>query len=151
MKLMPVLDDEQKNESLYSTIAINNRRYLGNKYKLNKFIKKVINKECGCFDTFADLFAGTVAVSAMFQEKHLIVNDILYSNYVCHQTWFGYESYSQEIIINFIKKYNEILVTADNYMSKNYSNTYFSKKNCKKIGFIREDIEKNFKSNNLNN
>lgn len=151
MKLMPVLDDEQKNESLYSTISINNRRYLGNKYKLNKFIKKVINKECGCFDTFADLFAGTGAVAAMFQDKHLIVNDLLYSNYVCHQTWFGYESYSQEIIINFIKKYNEILVTADNYMSKNYSNTYFSKKNCKKIGFIREDIEKNFKSNNLNN
>jgi adenine-specific DNA-methyltransferase len=151
IKLMPVLDDEQKNKSLYSTISINNRRYLGNKYKLNEFIKNIISEHCGDFGTFADLFAGTGAVAAMFQNKHLIVNDILYSNYVCHQTWFGYENYSQEKIINFIKKYNEILVSADNYMSKNYSDTYFSRKNCKKIGFIREDIEKNFNSNNLNN
>ncbi len=135
----------------YSTFSINNRRYLGNKYKLNQFIKSIINKECGDFETFADLFAGTGAVASMFQNKHLIVNDILYSNYVCHQTWFGYEDYSKDKIINFINRYNKISVTADNYMSKNYADTYFSKKNCKKIGFIREDIEKNFKSDNLNN
>ncbi|MDD3237906.1 MAG: DNA adenine methylase [Candidatus Gastranaerophilales bacterium] len=141
-----IIDDKK-----YATFSINNRRYLGNKYKLNQFIKSIINKECGEFQTFADLFAGTGAVASMFQEKHLIVNDILYSNYVCHQTWFGYEYYSKDKIINFINRYNQISVTADNYMSKNYADTYFSKKNCKKIGFIREDIEKNFKSDNLNN
>jgi adenine-specific DNA-methyltransferase len=131
--------------------SINNRRYLGNKYKLNEFIKKVISKECGEFSTFADLFAGTGAVASMFQDKHLIVNDILYSNYVCHQTWFGTENYSPLKIQNYIQKYNTLIVKNDNYWSKNYGNTYFSKENCKKIGFIREDIEQNYSAKNLNN
>ena len=32
----------------------------------------------------------------------------------------------------------------------NFSNTYFSEENCKKIGYIREDIEENYANNNLN-
>ena len=79
---------------LEKKFSINNRRYLGNKYKLNQFIKSIILKECGEFESFADLFAGTGSVASIFQNKHLIVNDILYSNYVCHQTWFGTEKYS---------------------------------------------------------
>jgi adenine-specific DNA-methyltransferase len=145
------LDDKKKSIHYYPSILINNRRYLGNKYKLNEFIKNVINKECGSFATFGDLFAGTGSVASMFQDRYLIVNDILYSNHVCHQTWFGHEKYSERKIINFIKEYNQVSVTANNYMSINYSGTYFSEENCKKIGFIREDIEKNFKSGNLNN
>lgn len=131
--------------------SINNRRYLGNKYKLNDFIKKVIDKECGDFESFADLFAGTGAVASIYQNKHLIVNDILYSNYVCHQTWFGTESYSKSKIIDYINKYNKIMIYSDNYMSKNYGDTFFSKKNCRKIGYIRENIERNYKKGLLNN
>lgn len=132
------------------SFSINNRRYLGNKYKLNEFIQTTILKECGDFATFADLFAGTGAVASLFQDKHLIVNDILFSNYVCHQTWFGTEEYSKNKIINYINKYNQTLVQTDNYVSKNFADTYFSKKNCKKIGYIREDINNNFKNGNLN-
>ncbi len=132
------------------TFSINNRRYLGNKYKLNEFIKSTIAEECGQFETFADLFAGTGAVASLFPDKHLIVNDILYSNYVCHQTWFGAEKYSESKIVGYINKYNEIKIVSNNYMSKNYAETYFSTVNCKKIGYIREDIEKNFKSGLLN-
>ena len=132
------------------TFTINNRRYLGNKYKLNSFIKTTISKVCGSFESFADLFAGTGSVASIYQDKHLIVNDILYSNYVCHQTWFGTEKYSKTKIANFIKRYNTISVSSDNYMSKNYGDTYFSKKNCRKIGYIREDIEKNYKNGLLN-
>ena len=131
--------------------SINNRRYLGNKYKLNNFIKSTISNVCGDFESFADLFAGTGSVASIYQDKHLIVNDILYSNYVCHQTWFGTEKYSKTKIISFIKRYNTISVSSDNYMSKNYGDTYFSKKNCRKIGYIREDIEKNYKNESLNN
>lgn len=130
--------------------SINNRRYLGNKYKLNEFIKNTIEKECGYFETFADLFAGTGSVASLFQDKHLIVNDILFSNYVCHQTWFGTEKYSKDKIINYINKYNQTLVQTDNYVSKNFADTYFSKKNCKKIGYIREDIDNNLKNGKLN-
>lgn len=143
---------ENKNgSSLVSYFSINNRRYLGNKYKLNNFIKSTIYETCGNFESFADLFAGTGAVASMFQDKHLIVNDILYSNYVCHQTWFGTEKYSKTKIINFINRYNETSVSSDNYMSKIYGDTYFNKKNCRKIGFIREDIEKNYINRTLNN
>lgn len=136
--------------SSVSYFSINNRRYLGNKYKLNEFIRKIISKECGDFESFADLFAGTGAVASMFQDRHLIVNDILYSNYVCHQTWFGTEKYSQNKIKSYINKYNKVIVKTENYMSKNFSDTFFSKNNCRKIGFIRNDIEENFKNGHIN-
>ena len=35
-------------------ININNRRYLGNKYRLLPFINEVISKECGSFESFAE-------------------------------------------------------------------------------------------------
>ena len=143
-----IVNNERSNIGYFS---INNRRYLGNKYKLNNFIQSTISDVCGDFESFADLFAGTGSVASIYQDKHLIVNDILYSNYVCHQTWFGTEKYSKTKIVNFIKQYNTISVSLDNYMSKNYGDTYFSKKNCRKIGFIREDIEKNYKNGSLNN
>lgn len=144
-----VVDNNAEKQPLYS-FSINNRRYLGNKYKLNEFIKSVINKECGEFESFADLFAGTGAVASMFQEKHLIVNDILYSNYVCHQTWFGTEDFSQKKIESFIRRYNNVSVKSENYVSRNFANTFYSKDNCKKIGFIRNDIEENFLNKSIN-
>ncbi|MBQ8223482.1 MAG: DNA adenine methylase [Bacteroidales bacterium] len=64
--------------------AINSRRYLGNKYKLLPFITRVVNENCHDINTFADLFAGTGAVSSAFTDKTIITNDILYSNYICN-------------------------------------------------------------------
>lgn len=144
------LDVNNQYSSSINYFSINNRRYLGNKYKLKQFIQTTILDTCGDFKTFADLFAGTGAVASMFQDKHLIVNDILYSNYACYQTWFGTEYYSQSKIQKYIQKYNNSIIKKDNYLSENYSNTYFSKENCRKIGFIREDIEQNYSINNLN-
>lgn len=126
-----VVDNDSNQEQLFS-FSINNRRYLGNKYKLNEFIRNTIEKECGHFETFADLFAGTGSVASLFQDKRLIVNDILYSNYVCHQTWFGIEKYSKNKIESYIKRYNNLSVKSENYMSKNFADTFFSKTNCKK-------------------
>ena len=137
-------------EAPIQTFTINNRRYLGNKFKLNEFIYHNIINECGDFCTFADLFAGTGSVASLFHGKQLIVNDILYSNYVCHQTWFGTDKYSKSKIIKYLNQYNTSKVSRDNYFSKHYSNTYFSKENCRKIGYIRENIENNFKAGNIN-
>ena len=128
---------------------ISNRRYLGNKYKLRDFLRTTILKECGEFNVFADLFAGTGSVASLFEDKTLIVNDILYSNYVCHNAWFGTQRYSMSTIENYIKRYNKISVKSENYVSKNFANTFFSEYNCKKIGFIREDIEKSYENNLL--
>lgn len=142
---------KNQSSSLVGRFSINNRRYLGNKYKLYQFIQTTISNVCGNFESFADLFAGTGAVASMFQDRHLIVNDILYSNYVCYQTWFGTENYSQLKIKRHIQKYNMLAIEQGNYWSENYSNTYFSKDNCRKIGFIREDIEQNYLTGDLNN
>ena len=76
-----------------TTTKINNRRYLGNKYRLLPFITNVVSSECGKFETFADIFAGTGAVSSAYTDKILYTNDILYSNYLCHLTWFSDETF----------------------------------------------------------
>lgn len=129
---------------------INNRRYLGNKYRLLPFITDIISKECGNFDSFADIFAGTGAVSSAYTDKKLYTNDILYSNYLCHLTWFSNEDFNPEKIKKYIEFFNSDLPYETNYMTENFSNTYFSDKVCSKIGFIREYIENEFNSNKIN-
>lgn len=137
-------------EKEYKTTKINNRRYLGNKYKLLPFIIKVVEDECDNINTVADIFAGTGAVASAFIDKKLITNDILYSNYICHVAWFSSEQYSEDKIIKIIMQYNNVKVTEVNYMSDNFSDTYFSLDDCRKIGFIRQDIEDKFNSGEIN-
>ena len=86
----------------YKTTKINNRRYLGNKYKLLPFITRVVENECKNINTVADIFAGTGAVASAFIDKKIITNDIMYSNYICHVAWFSSEHYSEEKIIKII-------------------------------------------------
>lgn len=132
------------------TTAINNRRYLGNKYKLLNFITGVVNKHCQEVDVVADLFAGTGAVSSAFQDRQLITNDILFSNYISNYAWFGAQQYNRERISEMIDIYNALEVLTDNYMSDTFSDTFFSRQACRKIGYIREDIECQFKEGNIN-
>lgn len=133
-----------------TTTKINNRRYLGNKYRLLPFITQVVSAECGNFNTFADIFAGTGAVSSAYTDKILYTNDILYSNYLCHLTWFSDESFDIKKIESYIECYNSELPFEENYMTENFSDTYFSRENCSKIGFIRENIEHEFKGEKIN-
>jgi len=141
----------QEPESLpYKTSYINNRRYLGNKYKLLPFIKEIVEAECDGINTVADIFSGTGAVASAFIVKKLITNDIMYSNYICHVAWFGTEEYSEEKIIEHIMHYNSIETNEENYMSKNFADTFFSTKDCSKIGYIREDIERLYEGGQIN-
>lgn len=134
----------------YKTTKINNRRYLGNKYRLLPFITRVVEDECENINTIADIFAGTGAVASAFTDKKIITNDLMYSNYICHIAWFSSETYSEEKIIELVMYYNSVIVEEDNYMSENFANTYFSLEDCKKIGFIRQDIEDRFIKNDIN-
>lgn len=134
----------------YKTTKINNRRYLGNKYKLLPFITRVVAEECENINTIADIFAGTGAVASAFTDKKIITNDLMYSNYICHVAWFSSENYSEERIIELVMYYNSVVVEKDNYMSENFANTYFSYEDCKKIGFIRQDIEDRFIKGEIN-
>lgn len=134
----------------YKTSLINNRRYLGNKYKLLPFITRVVNEECRNIEVVADIFAGTGAVSSAFTDKTIITNDLMYSNYICNYAWFGAEPYNPEIVIDFVVRYNALSQCGENYMTENFADTYFSREDCSKIGFIREDIEENHKNGIIN-
>ena len=123
-------------EENYKTSLINNRRYLGNKYKLLPFITKVVDKECSDIQSIADIFAGTGAVSSAFTDKIIITNDLMYSNYICNYAWFGSETYNQQTIIDYVVHYNSLVKLKDNYMTDNFADTYFSRDDCAKIGYI---------------
>lgn len=127
-------------------ISINNRRYIGSKYKLLGNIEHAIKKYYGeekC--TIADLFAGTGVVAKYFGEKgyNVIVNDILNSNYISYNAWMGKEKVDFDKIQNTISELNNIDTSSltDNYFSNIYAEKYFSNNDAKKIGFIRDYIE----------
>ncbi len=125
-------------------LNIKNRRYLGSKYKLLEFIWKVVNENCINVNTVADIFGGTGVVADRFNiaGKNIIVNDILYSNHLAYWTWFSDEKIDYKKIQSIIKQFNDAEPTEDNYVSKHYGGTYFSEYNAKKIGYIREEIER---------
>ena len=132
------------------TITINNRRYLGNKFKLIPFIKSVVDTECEGVESVADIFAGTGSVASAFTDRILITNDNMYSSYICHVAWFHPQQYSYDKLAEMIANYNATCVDEENYMSENFADTYFSAENCRKIGYIREDIEIKYHENVIN-
>ena len=132
------------------TTLINNRRYLGNKYKLLPFITSVVAENCSDVFSVADIFAGTGAVASAFTNKKLITNDNLYSNYISHIAWFSPQEYSQTKIGKLISYYNELNITTNNYMSDNFADTFFSRSDCRKIGYVREDIDVKFANDEIN-
>ena len=132
-------------------IQINNRRYLGNKYKLLSFIKDVVNKECSDVKSVADIFAGTGVVASAFADKQLITNDLMYSNFICNYAWFSPDFYDFEKIKYIINHYNSPLTKKEGYMTKTFADTYFSREDCSKIDYIREDIERQFNEKKINN
>ena len=126
-------------------LSIENRRYIGNKSKLLKFIDDTIKKEKIEFNTFGDVFSGTGVVAEYFlnKGKDIYVNDLLYSNYVIYKAILGNEDYNEEKIKSIIDEYNKVISDdiEDNYFSANFSGNYYHYNDAKKIGFVREDIE----------
>jgi len=128
-------------------VYLTQRRYLGSKTKLLSFIDDILEKEKIKFDSFADIFAGTGTVANHFHKRSkIIVNDILDSNFHAYKAFFDKEKVREEKLKKYLKHYNEINAAkqSENYFSKNFSNTYFNRENAKKIGLIRDDIEKLF-------
>ena len=133
-------------------LTINNRRYLGSKYKLLDFIDETIKNNCEEYNSVFDVFGGTGVVSNYFSEKgkKIYINDILKSNYCIYRAFLGNEKFSENKIKKIIDEYNRISDLEENYFSKNYKNTYFSENDCKKIGYIRENINKKFENKEIN-
>lgn len=134
-------------------LNINSRRYLGSKYKLLEFINEVIEKNCKNFESIFDVFGGTGVVSEYFSEKgkKIYINDILYSNFCIYNAFFNNEEFNEKKIDEIIQQFNSTQKISNNYFSKTYKNTYFSEEDCKKIGYIRENIEKMYRAKEINN
>ena len=132
-----------KTENIAGKFHIQNRRYLGNKFKLINFIKDIVSERCGNIESFCDIFAGTGVVGEGFNSKDIkiISNDILLSNYLPLKTFLNSKNVSLEDIKNKIDLLNSIKSSDDNYFSKYYGDTYFTLENARKIGAIREKIE----------
>ncbi|MCB4949772.1 Dam family site-specific DNA-(adenine-N6)-methyltransferase [Streptococcus mutans] len=123
-------------------LQIGNRRYLGSKQKMLDFINTVVAENLSDIESVADIFGGTGVVADLFrkQGKKVIVNDILYSNFVSFQAWFSNESVDIDKVSYIINELNN-LKPKKGYVYKNFGNTYFSNENSKKIDAIREKIE----------
>ena len=122
---------------------LQNRRYLGNKYKLLGFIEDIVNEKCNGFSIFCDIFAGTGVVAERFNKKDIkvIANDLLTSNFIPLKAFLGTSKINFEEIVRKITSLNELEAKDDNYFSKNFGNTYFTIENARKIGAIREKID----------
>lgn len=133
-------------------LEMSNRRYLGSKQKLIDFIESIIRENVENFNTFFEPFAGTGVVSNYYnnQNKVVIVNDILKSNYIAYDTFFSSESYDAEKLIHTIKQLNEAIINDDNYMSVNFGDRYFTIQNARKIGYIRDEIDVLYEQNSIN-
>ena len=56
-------------------LYINNRRYLGNKFKLLDQIRQIVDEHCTDVKTFVDIFAGTGSVASAFADKRIITKE----------------------------------------------------------------------------
>ncbi len=133
-------------------LEINNRRFLGSKYKLLNFIEETVNNNCKDISSVIDVFAGTGVVGSMFLKdgKEVYFNDYLKSNCYSYKAFYEPMKIDIKKIEKIINDYNVIEIEEDNYFSDNFSDTYFSSKDCKKIGFIRDDIENKFIEKDIN-
>ena len=141
------------------TFQIQNRRYLGNKNKLLNFIEEKIKENClGC-KSFADVFAGTGTVANHFKNEYqIMLNDLLYSNYVVYQCFFGDEEVHlkkvEDILFHYNNKREDIqsgkIQSTNNYYLNNFKNTYLSTNNLKVVNYVREDIDNKRTLNEIN-
>ena len=88
--------------------SINNRRYIGSKARMIDFIDEVIKKEKIEYSSFLDLFGGTGIVGDHFntQNTKVYVNDLLKSNYISYQAWFGNEKVDKKKLNEYINKFD---------------------------------------------
>ena len=133
-----------KKKNIPGKFQMQNRRFLGNKYKLLGFIEDIVNEKCNGFNSFCDIFAGTGVVGERFNEKDikLISNDLLFSNYFPIKTFLGSTQIDLDALKEKINLLNNLETNQDNYFSVHYGDTYFTLENARKIGAIREKIKK---------
>lgn len=129
----------KQDKSKTGYFQLQNRRYLGNKYKLLGFIEDIVSQKCSEIKSFCDIFAGTGVVGERFnsQDISIISNDFLSANNACLQAFLNTQNDLK--VGEKIQHLNDIKAT-ENYFSEHFGNRYFSMENAKKIGSMRQEI-----------
>lgn len=134
-------------------MKINNRRYVGSKYKLMPWIKELIEEHCSG-NSFFDVFAGTGVVTDYLLQNfdEFYINDFLFSNEVIYNAFLGSDIYNLEKLEELKKNYCSLDAKKieSNYVSDNYGDKYFAMTDAKLIGYIREDIQKRYEEKSIN-
>lgn len=132
---------------------IQNRRYLGSKTRLLPFIDSVVSSYCKDAQSFADVFGGTGVVASHFCARYKVfVNDLLTSNYLTYQTFFLSQTIDKKKLQEIVDDFNT-LDSSDlppNYYSLNFGETYLSEENMRRVGHFRDEIDRLFLSNEIN-
>ncbi len=131
---------------------ISQRRYLGNKNSILPFIDSIIKNEIGHFNSLCDIFSGTGVVGSYFNTKNnkIIFNDLLYHNFISLNAFLNQNNFDKDKLLDIINGFNNLTIKKENYFSDNFGGRYFSKKNARKIGFIRQSIKKLFVEDKIN-
>ena len=123
---------------------IHNRRYTGSKYKLQDWIFNLVEKNCRG-NSFADLFAGTGVITNRFIADYdrLIVNDLLFSNWVVYKAFFEDAPMRKTILDKYCLEFQQYsgCGVRDNYVSQNFGDKFFNLRDARVIGHIREELE----------
>ena len=129
------------------TFNLENRRYIGSKLKLIKWIKSLILQNTSG-NSFFDVFAGTGIVTKELYSHYdkMIINDFLYSNNIIYHGFFDSNDVNYYKVHSILNKLNKIkaIDIDDNYFSLNYGGKFFSENDAKRIGYIRDQLEYNF-------
>lgn len=135
-------------------MKINNRRYTGSKYKLMPWIKELILQNCLEHDSLFDVFGGTGVVTAELLDitTSNIINDFLFSNEVIYKAFFSKDEFDLDKMNEHVERYNSLEKSTieENYVSMNYGDKYFKYEDSKLIGYIREDLQKEYESKKIN-
>lgn len=120
---------------MVNTFNISNRRYLGNKYKLLEWIKRIVEENCTDVNSFFDVFSGTGSVASAFQDKRLVVCDMMRSNYYAALCWFSPENIDREKLTQLMEYYNA-------YDTSNVGHREMNKEELKALGYPNKNPRK---------
>lgn len=124
---------------------IHNIRYMGNKEKLLEYIIPELCNSAKVGGVICDIMAGTNTIGyALNQNYKIISNDVQYYSYVIGKALLCEENINKNSFKKEIEKHIKFNIeNMDyNFFYSNYSNTYFSKKQCCEIDSIRYAVEK---------
>ena len=119
---------------------------MGNKNKLLNFIIPEIIKITPKSGTVVDLMAGANSISYGLKKNfRIITNDVQYYSFIISKALIEnqYVFINENLALNDLEKYFKLNQEKNffNFFQKNYSDTYFSNKQCQEIDSLRYSIE----------